>query len=81
MPTQYTQPTDEQIRTRAYYLWEADGRPQSRDWDYWMKAKQQLEREFSASNGGSRKTASSPAEKPEKPEKPAAKRNRAPAYA
>ncbi len=42
MPQQMTQPTEEQIRTRAYYLWEADGRPQGRDWDYWMKAKSEL---------------------------------------
>ena len=34
--------TDEQIRTRAYYLWEADGRPNGRDWEYWHRAQQEL---------------------------------------
>lgn len=37
------QSTEEQIRTRAYYLWEAEGCPQGRDWEYWLKAKQELE--------------------------------------
>jgi hypothetical protein len=65
---QYNRPTDEQIRTRAYYLWEADGRPQNRDWDYWLKAREQLEREAQAGsgNGSNRKAASTTAEKAEK---------------
>lgn len=29
---------DEQIRTRAYELWEADGRPEGRADDYWHRA-------------------------------------------
>ena len=36
------QPTDEQIQTRAYYLWEADGRPHGRDQEYWHRAKKEL---------------------------------------
>ena len=42
MAKEITTPTEEQIRTRAYYLWEADGKPAGRDWDYWMKAQQEL---------------------------------------
>ncbi|MFN7140399.1 MAG: DUF2934 domain-containing protein [Limisphaerales bacterium] len=43
MAKEITQPTDEQIRTRAYYLWEADGCQPGRDWEYWIKAKQEFE--------------------------------------
>ncbi|HET9018496.1 MAG TPA: DUF2934 domain-containing protein [Acetobacteraceae bacterium] len=28
------------IRTRAYHLWEADGRPHGRDAEYWERAKE-----------------------------------------
>ncbi len=42
MTTNYFQPTDEQVSVRAYYLWERDGRPQNRDWDYWLRAKEEL---------------------------------------
>lgn len=59
MPHENTQPTDEQIRTRAYYLWEADGRPANRDWEFWNKAKDQLmsqRTEKPSANGSARKT-------------------------
>ena len=42
MTTNYQQPTDEQVSVRAYYMWERDGRPQGRDWDYWLRAKEEL---------------------------------------
>ena len=29
---------EDQIKRRAYELWEADGRPQGKDQDYWFKA-------------------------------------------
>jgi hypothetical protein len=32
----------EHIRTRAYQLWEADGRPEGRDTDYWHEAERQV---------------------------------------
>jgi hypothetical protein len=58
MPQQDIQPTDDQIRTRAYYLWEADGRPSNRDWEYWNKAKEQLSAKSDkpGTNGSTRKT-------------------------
>ncbi|MCE4574996.1 DUF2934 domain-containing protein [Caballeronia sp. CLC5] len=34
--------TEESIRERAYYLWEADGRPEGRDEHYWHLASSQL---------------------------------------
>jgi hypothetical protein len=30
------------IETRARELWEADGRPEGRDIDYWIKAEEEL---------------------------------------
>ena len=35
-------PTEESIRERAYYLWEADGRPEGLDEHYWHLASSQL---------------------------------------
>ncbi|MDB5474413.1 MAG: hypothetical protein JWP99_1716, partial [Devosia sp.] len=29
---------EDQIKERAYELWEADGRPQGQDQNYWFKA-------------------------------------------
>ncbi|MGA7778359.1 MAG: DUF2934 domain-containing protein [Paraburkholderia sp.] len=34
--------TEEQIRTLAFYLWEADGSPEGRAEEYWEKAQRQL---------------------------------------
>ncbi len=33
-----TTPSEADIRDRAYYLWEADGRPFGRDAEYWDRA-------------------------------------------
>jgi hypothetical protein len=32
----------EQIRLRAYELWVAEGRPESRDMEYWLRAEQEI---------------------------------------
>ena len=32
----------DQIRERAYCLWQADGAPEGRDMDYWLRAEQDL---------------------------------------
>ncbi len=42
MTKDYQQPSDDQVSVRAYYLWERDGRPQGRDWEYWLRAKEEL---------------------------------------
>jgi Protein of unknown function (DUF2934) len=34
--------TDEDIRARAYHLWEANGRPEGRDLEFWEEARQSL---------------------------------------
>ena len=33
---------EDQVRRRAYELWEADGRPQGQDQQYWFKALAEL---------------------------------------
>lgn len=33
---------EERIRTRAYELWEAEGRPEGREIDHWLQAVQEL---------------------------------------
>lgn len=33
---------EDQIKRRAYELWEADGRPHGRDEDYWFKAMSEI---------------------------------------
>jgi hypothetical protein len=32
--------TEERIRVRAYHLWEAHGRPEGRDLEFWDRARQ-----------------------------------------
>jgi hypothetical protein len=37
---------EERIRTRAYELWEAEGRPEGREVDHWLRAAQELAAEL-----------------------------------
>lgn len=30
------------IRQRAYAIWEAEGRPEGREWDHWVQASQEV---------------------------------------
>jgi hypothetical protein len=41
----------QRIRERAYHLWEADGRPDGRDLDYWERARELVGMEESAGAG------------------------------
>ena len=36
----------DRIRQTAYFLWEQDGRPEGRAFDYWLRAKDMLLREL-----------------------------------
>ena len=36
----------DRLRQTAYFLWEQDGRPEGRAFDYWLKAKNSLLREM-----------------------------------
>jgi hypothetical protein len=35
-----TKPSEEQIRARAYELWEEAGKPEGREQEFWQKAEQ-----------------------------------------
>ena len=35
-------PSEDSIRTRAHQLWEAAGKPEGRDWEFWIEAERQL---------------------------------------
>ena len=35
-------PSEDQIRTCAHQLWEAAGKPEGRDQEFWIEAKRQL---------------------------------------
>ena len=35
-------PTEEQIRDRAHQLWEAAGRPEGREHEFWYQAEREL---------------------------------------
>ncbi|HEY2704020.1 MAG TPA: DUF2934 domain-containing protein [Candidatus Dormibacteraeota bacterium] len=45
---------EERIRSRAYELWEAEGRPEGREVDHWLRAAQEVSGEVNgeASAGG-----------------------------
>jgi hypothetical protein len=51
---------DERVRLRAYYLWEAEGRPLGRNDEFWDRA----HREIIAETAAEAKTASSNREPP-----------------
>lgn len=46
--TQIQTPTDDEIRTRSYMLWEREGHQHGKDKEYWLRAKAELEAEFAA---------------------------------
>lgn len=43
---------EQKIRSRAYELWDRDGRPDSRSQEYWLRAEQELERLGPQTNEG-----------------------------
>jgi hypothetical protein len=38
-------PTEDEVRERAHAIWLADGMPEGREVDHWMRARRELERE------------------------------------
>jgi hypothetical protein len=40
-------PTEEQIRVRAYVLWELAGKPDGREHEFWHEAEKEIKREMS----------------------------------
>jgi hypothetical protein len=51
------------IRQRAYAIWEAEGRPDGREWDHWLQASHEV---MSRSHGDVPSAADAPAAKPRK---------------
>ncbi len=52
-----TSPSDEQIRKRAYELWEQSGQPDQSEMDFWLQAERELKSQqpaetLSAPDGG-----------------------------
>jgi hypothetical protein len=78
MPTKVTAPSDDAIRTRAYLMWEADGRPFGNDSHYWDLAFTELStparpKRAAASSTAPEKKAKVVAKPAAKARKPAAK--------
>jgi hypothetical protein len=42
-------PSEDEIRTRSYHLWEREGRKAGKSEEYWLRAKAELEAELEAS--------------------------------
>jgi hypothetical protein len=38
-------PTEQEVRERAHEIWLAEGMPEGREVDHWMRARRELERE------------------------------------
>ncbi len=68
-----TRPLDSEIETRAYFLWEREGRPHGRDQAHWFEAEAQLAPRGTPSNAGAKARAK--AAKPKAPKPKAAKRS------
>lgn len=47
-----TELADGDIRTRAYHIWESEGRPGDREVEHWLKARGELENEIKAPRSG-----------------------------
>ena len=52
--------SEDVIRTRAYLIWEREGRPTGRDYEHWVQAQIELEAELAKGNGGARAAAARP---------------------
>jgi hypothetical protein len=44
-----TQPTEKEIKNRAYEIWERNGRPKGREDEFWQQAEQELRNEDKSS--------------------------------
>ena len=44
-PEEKRVPTEAEVRERAHQIWLADGMPEGREVDHWMRARRELERE------------------------------------
>jgi hypothetical protein len=44
-----TQPTEKEIKNRAYEIWERNGRPEGKEDEFWQLAEQELRNEDQSS--------------------------------
>ena len=44
-----TQPTETEIKNRAYEIWERNGKPEGKEDEFWQQAEQELRNEDKAS--------------------------------
>jgi hypothetical protein len=44
-----TQPTEKEIKNRAYEIWERNGRPEGKEDEFWQQAQQELRNEDKSS--------------------------------
>jgi hypothetical protein len=44
-----TQPTEKEIKNRAYEIWERNGRPEGKEDEFWQLAEQELRNEDKSS--------------------------------
>jgi hypothetical protein len=44
-----TQPTDKEIKNRAYEIWERNGKPEGKEDEFWQQAEQELRNEDKSS--------------------------------
>ena len=44
-----TQPTEQEIKRRAYEIWERHGRPEGKEDEFWQQAEQELRNEDKSS--------------------------------
>ncbi|MBR1274138.1 DUF2934 domain-containing protein [Bradyrhizobium sp. AUGA SZCCT0283] len=44
-----TQPTEQEIKKRAYEIWERHGRPKGKEDEFWQQAEQELRNEDKSS--------------------------------
>jgi len=47
---------DELVRTRSYFIWETEGRPDGRHLEHWLQAAKELEAEIAAPPSVKRKS-------------------------
>ncbi|HWD19589.1 MAG TPA: DUF2934 domain-containing protein [Verrucomicrobiae bacterium] len=60
--------TQDQIAAKAYQLWEADGRPDGRDVEYWLKAQERLSKDGKPQDATLRRDTTPLAAAPKAPE-------------
>lgn len=59
----HRKPSQTEIAVCAFFIWEAEGRPQGREREHWLQAEMQLEATGAHENWVAKETAPRPSEK------------------